>query len=197
MELVRYSAFGYKVNHLCHLVAASRHHKPYAVGLAQNTRCGFYKILRTFLHRDTAEECHQFVFALRFLELFGMCQRLYGVVYRAHFARVDAVFLYHRVTRQIAHADDMVRLVHAAFLDGIYCRIDIAAAAVEIGGMHVNHQRLPADMFGEHSCRISQPVMTVNNIKIQTVCQHACYRLVVAYLFYQVVGIAPRESYAP
>ena len=138
VEFVRDAAFGYQVNHLGHLVAATGHHKAYAVRLAQHARCGFYEILRTFLHRDTAKESNQLVFALRLLEFFRMGKRLYRVVNRAHFARVDTVFLDDRVARQVTYAYDMVCLFHAAFLDGEHRRVHVAATAVEVRRMNVD-----------------------------------------------------------
>ena len=194
VELVGYAAFGYEVNHLRHLVAATGHDEAHSVCFAQHARCGFHEVLGTFLHRDTAEEGHQLVLARRFGELLRMSQRLHGIVHRAYLARVLTVFLNHRVTRQIAHAYDMVRFVHTAFLDGINGRIDITATAVEVRSVNVYHERLAADLLGKHACRISQPVVTVNDVEVQTVCQHRSHRLVVAYLFNQVVRITARET---
>ena len=169
MELIRDAAFGYEIDHLRHLVTASGHHKSYAVRLAQYPCCGLYEILRTFLHRDTAKERDKLVFALRLRELLGMRQRLYGIVHRTYLTRIDAVFLNHRPSRQVTYAYDMIRCVHAAFLNRVNRRIYITAAAVEIGRVYVDHQRLAADLLRKHAGRISQPVMAVDDIKIQTV----------------------------
>jgi hypothetical protein len=89
-----------------------------------------------------------------------------------------------------------IRCIHASFLNRINGRVHIAATAVEIRRVNVDNQRLAADLFREHTCRISQPVVAVDNIEIQTVSQHACYRFVVTDLLYQVVRIATREIYA-
>ena len=194
MELIRNAALSYQVDHLGHLVAASGHDKAYAVGLLQHACCGLYEVLRSLLHRDTTQEGHQFVLALRLLELLGMCQRLYGVVYRRDLTRILTVFLNHGLTRQVAHAHDMIGLVHTAFLDSIYRRVHVAAAAVKVGRMHVDHQRLARDMLCKHTGRIGQPVVRVDNVEVQRVSQHRSHGLVVADLLDQVVRVTTRET---
>ena len=66
----------------------------------------------------------------------------------------------------------MICCVHTAFLNRINGRVDVAATAVEIGCMHMDNQGFSADLFGKHTCRIGQPVVTVNDIEIQTVRQN-------------------------
>ena len=123
-----------------------------------------------------------------------MLQRLYGIVYRRYLTRILIVFLDHGLTRQVAHAYDMIRLVHTALLDGIYRRVHVAAAAVKVGCMHVDHQRLTRDMLGKHTGRIGQPVVRVDDVKVQRVGQHRSHCLVVADLFDQVVRVTTRET---
>ena len=169
MELVRNTAFGYEIDHLRHLVAASGHHESYAVGLAQYSCCGLYEILGTLLHSDSTQERDKLVFALRLRELLGMRQRLYGIMYRTYLARIDTIFLYNRPSCQVTYANDMICCVHTAFLYRINRRVDVAAATVEIGRVNVDYQRFAADLLGKYTRRISQPVVAVDNIKFQTV----------------------------
>ena len=125
-----------------------------------------------------------------------MRQRLYSIMNRGHLTRVLTVFLNHGPARQVAHAYDMIRFVHASFLDGIYSRIDVTATAVEVRSMYMDHQWFAADLLGEDTGRIGQPVVTVDDIEIQTVRQHRCHGFVVADLLDQVIRIATRETYA-
>ena len=123
-----------------------------------------------------------------------MSQRLYGIVYGAYLTRVNAVFLNDRVTCQVTYAHDVIRHLHTAFLNRENGRIDVTATSVEIRSVYVYHQWLAADLLGEDPRRIRQPIMAVDDIEIQGVCQHGCYSLVVADLFDQVIGIATRET---
>ena len=196
MEFVGYTTFRHQVNHFGHLVAASGHHETYAIGLAEHACCGFYKILWTFLHRDAAEEGNQFVFARWFGEFLWMLQWLNSIMHRAYFAWILTVFLDYGLTSQIADTYDVVGLIHTTFLYRINGGVNIATAAVKIGSVYVYYQWFAADVFRKHTCRIGQPVMAVNNVKIQTVCQHTCHSFVVADFFNQVIRIASGEIYA-
>ena len=130
-----------------------------------------------------------------FLELLGVSQRLYGIVHGGYLAWVDTVFLYHCPPRQVRHAHDMVSLLHTTFLDSEYRRVHITARAVEIGGVHVYHERLARNLLSKHTGGVGQPVVRVDNIKVQRVCQHGCHCLVVANLLNEVIGVASREAH--
>ena len=130
-----------------------------------------------------------------FLELLGVSQRLYSIVHGGHLARVDTIFFYHRPPRQVRYAHDMVSLLHTAFLDSEHRRVHISARAVEVGCMHVYHERLARNLLSKHTCWVGQPVVRVDDIEVQRVCQHGCHGLVVANLLNQVVGIASREAH--
>ena len=123
-------------------------------------------------------------------ELLGVRQRFDCVVNSRNLVSRYAVLLNNRLARKIADAHDMVGLLHATFLDTEHGRIDIATRAVEIGSMDVNNQWLAADMLGEHTGRIGQPVVRMDDIEIQRVGKHGSYSLVVADLLKQIVGIA-------
>ena len=196
VELVGDAALGYQINHLVHHIARAGHHEAYTVGLLQHARCGLHEILWTFLHCDAAEESNDFLFAWRLVVGVQVFQRFHCVVYRADLGRVDAVFLNHGAACEVADTYDVVRLFHTAFLDGENRGVDVTAGAVEVGGMYVDNQRLAGDVFGKHTGGVGQPVVRVDDIKIQGMSQHARYSLVVANLFDEVVGIAPREIYA-
>ena len=182
VELIRYAALCHEVNHFVHHIAATCHHEAHAICLCQYACCGLHEVLWTFLHGDTAEEGHQLVFALMLHELLGVSQWLYGIVHGAHFVRGLTVFFNHGAACQFAHAHDVVCLVHTAFLDGIYGRIDIAAAAVEVCSVHVYHEWLARYLLRKHTRWVCQPVVAVDDVEVECVCQYAGYCLVVAYL---------------
>ena len=123
-----------------------------------------------------------------------MSQRLNGVVNRTYLTRINTVFLNYRVTRQVTYAYDMIRCLHASFLDREHRRVYITATAVEVRCMHVDNERFTADLFGKYTGRIGQPVVTVDDIEVQGMRQYRSYRLVVTDLFNQVVGITTRET---
>ena len=53
----------------------------------------------------------------------------------------------------------MICVIHAVFFDAVDLWIDIAPAAVEIGGMNVDDQGFTADIFGMNACRIGEPIV--------------------------------------
>ena len=115
-------------------------------------------------------------------------------MYRAYLARVDTVFLNHRITCQVAHAHDVVSFLHTAFLNRENGRIDITATTVEIRRMDMDNQWFAADMFREHTRRISEPVVAVDDVEIQTVSQHTRHGLIVTDLLNQVIRITAGET---
>ena len=110
-----------------------------------------------------------------------------------HLLRVLEILMDHSLTGQFAHTHDVVGIVHTILLNGIHCRIDIAATTVKISSMHMDHQWLTRYLLGMYPCRISQPVMRMNDIKLLLTCYHPGNDRVVIDLFVQVVRIASGE----
>ena len=111
----------------------------------------------------------------------------------ARFGGVDAVFLDDGAPRQVTNGNDVVGPVHAVFLDSENRGIDIAAATVEIGGMHMNDQRFTGNLLGMYAGRIGQPVVRVNDIARIGASNHTGHNRIVVDFFEQVVGITTRE----
>ena len=82
---------------------------------------------------------------------------------------VDAVFLNHRAAGEVTYAHDMISLFHTAFFNSKNGRIDVAARAVEVGSMYVDNQWFTADVLSENASRIGEPIVRVDDIKIERV----------------------------
>ena len=198
METVGNAALGRQSNHGVHHVTASGHAEPYVTGTLKNQCSGLDEILRTLLHRDSAQECNHLL--MRFLlgnyipDL--LRKRLNGVVHGRYLARILMVLVDDSLTGQFAHAHDVVGVVHTVLLDCIYGGVHVTAAAVKISCVDVYDQRLAAHLLGVYACGISKPVMRVNYIKLLGAGHYACHYRVVVYLLVKVVRISARELYA-
>jgi hypothetical protein len=90
----------------------------------------------------------------------------------------------------------MVGFVHTSTLNGIYRRVDVTTATVEVSSMHVNNEWFARDLLSKYASRVGEPIVTMDDIKLQSRSQYAGNSLVVADLLKQVVWIATGESYA-
>ncbi len=82
------------------------------------------------------------------------------------FRRVDAVFVDDSLARQVTHGDNMVSVMHTVEFDSEHRRVYVAARAVEVGGVYVNHQRLARHLLGVNACGICKPVMGVDDVEL-------------------------------
>ena len=115
-------------------------------------------------------------------------------MHRAHFVRRLPIFLNYRAACEFTHAHDMITFIHTALLNRIHSRVHITTAAVKISGMHMDNQWFSSNLLGKYTSRVGQPIMAVDDIKIQTMCQHTGYSFVVIDLFYQVIWITTRKT---
>ena len=102
----------------------------------------------------------------------------------------------YRLARQLAHAHDTVRMVHAVLFDAVDCGIHISATPVEVRGMHMNHQRFPADLLGMDARRIGQPIVCMNDVEPLLPGHHSCHDGIVVDFLVQVVRIAAGKLHA-
>ena len=194
MEAVGNVAVGSEANHLLHHIAATCHHKAYVVSLGKHARSSLHEVFRSLLHSDTSEECHHLVLTLLHLDAANLlAQGLHCIVHGSHLVGVDSIFLNHSLASEVAHGDDVVGIVHTVLLNCEHRGVHIAAAAVEVGGVHVYHQRLACHLLGMDTGRISEPVVRVYHIEIDSACNHTCHYRIVIDLLEQVVGIAARK----
>ncbi len=197
MEAVGDAALGGEAYHVVHHVAAAGHDEAHAPVLAKHLCGGLDEIFGTFLHGDAAEERHHPLAsgpARQFEQL--LRQRYDGVVDRRNLGRVDAVLLDDGAARQVGDGDDVVGMRHAVLLDAEHCRVDVAARAVEVGGVDVYDEGLAGDVLGVYAGRVCQPVVRVYDVAGHRTRYHAGdYRVVVDLLEY-VVGVTPGELQA-
>lgn len=78
----------------------------------------------------------------------------------------NAVLADDDATRQLRHRDHPVGSLHTRLFDGIDPTVDILAAAVELRGVHVHHQRLARNPLGRDSGEISQPVVGMDHVEL-------------------------------
>ena len=126
-----------------------------------------------------------------------LAQRLYSIVDGSDLVGADAILLYNRLACEIAHGYNMVGIVHAILLDIEHRGIHITATAVKIGSMNMYHKGLACHLLGVDAGRIGEPVVRVDDIKVDCAGYHSCHYRVVVDFLKQIVGISPRELYTP
>jgi hypothetical protein len=75
---------------------------------------------------------------------------------------------------QLRHTHDAVGIVHTILLDGINGGVNLSARTVEVGGMYVDAERLAAHVLGIDACRISEPVVCMDDVKVLRASHYAC-----------------------
>ena len=115
-------------------------------------------------------------------------------MHRAYLMRRLTIFLNHRAACEFTHAHDMITFIHTALLNRIYSRVYITTTTIKIRCMHMDNQWFASNLLGKYTSRVGQPIMAVDDIKIQTMRQHTGYSLVVIDLFYQVIWITTRKT---
>ena len=70
------------------------------------------------------------------------------------------------LTCEFRHTHDAVSIVHTILLYAIDSGVHIATRAVKVGSMDVNAQRFATDILGMDTCRIGEPVMSMDDIKL-------------------------------
>ena len=81
-------------------------------------------------------------------------------------------------------------MVHTILLDAIHRGIDIAAAAVEVGGVNVDDEGLAAHVLGVNTCGIGQPVVCMDDVVLLLACDDASHDGVVVDFLVEVLRIA-------
>ena len=112
-----------------------------------------------------------------------------GVVYGGNLGRVDSVFLYNGLTGEVAHGDDVVGVGHTVLLYSEHGGIDIAARAVEVGGVYMDHQRLSCHLLGMDAGGIGEPVVGVDYVEIECAGYDAGADGIIVYLLKKIVRV--------
>ena len=162
----------------------------------------FDEIFRPLLHGNTPQESHDFLLAFRvrfplvhnLLKL--LCQRIHGIVHSKTLCRILMIMIDYRLARQLAHAHDTVRVVHTVLFDTVDRGIHISTTPVEVRGMHMNHQWLPADLLGMDTRRIGQPIVCMNDVELLLPGYNSCHDGIIVDLLVQVVRIATGKLHA-
>ncbi len=197
VEAVGDAALGGESDHFVHHVARTSHHETDIAVVLKHLGSSLDKILRAFLHGNAAEEGHHLLLGFAHFDVKQLLtERHYGVVNCRHFCGIDAITLDDRLTGQIADRDDMVGVDHAVALDVEHSRVDIAARAVIVCRVDMDHQRLAGDLLGVDAGGIGQPVVAVDYVAVDGACDHSGRDRIIVDLFKKIVGIATRELYA-
>ena len=202
MTTVGYPVGCRHLNHGVHHIAAPGKAKTYVVCTVQHSLGRFDEIFRPFLHGNTPQESHDFLLAFRvrfplvhnLLKL--LCQRIHGIVHGKTLCRILMIVVNHRLARQLAHAHDTVRVVHTVLFDTVDRGIHISTTPVEVRGMHMNHQWLPADLLGMDTRRIGQPIVCMNDVELLLPGYNSCHDGIIVDLLVQVVRIATGKLHA-
>ncbi len=190
METVGYVALRGQAYHLLHHVAAAGHHKLHVVHLVQHLRCSLDEIFRTLLHGDAPEEGDHLVVLWRNLYVEQLvAQRLNGIVHGGDLGRVDAILVDHCIAGEVAHRDDVVGVKETVTLDIEHGGVYVTAAAVEIGGMDMEHKWLAGDLLGMDAGRICKPVVRVDHVTLHGSRDHARHNRIIIDFLKQIVGI--------
>ena len=87
----------------------------------------------------------------------------------------------------------MIAIIHPILLYSINNRIRVTSTSVELSCMNMNYHWFTANTFSVQSRRVSQPVVSMNNIKIISTSNYTGnYRIVISLLKY-IVWITTRK----
>ena len=113
-----------------------------------------------------------------------------------HFARILIVLMNNCLTCQLTYTHDTVSMVHTILFNRINGRVHITTASVKVCGVHMDNQRFSWNLLSMNTCRISQPVVWVNNIKLLLTSYHTGYNRIVVDFFMQIIRISSWEFHA-
>ena len=199
VEAVRDALLRHETDHLIHHISAAGHHEAHISLLSQHSCCRLDEVLRSLLHRQTAKEGDHFILyapLVRDIED-RLLERDHGIVYGCHLGGILMILLDHRPAGQFAHTHDMIGMVHTVLLYGIDGRINITAAAIEVGSVDMDNQWHTEDLLSMDTCRIGHPVVGMDQVVVVGSGDHAGDDGVVIDLVDQVVPILPGELDAP
>ena len=104
-------------------------------------------------------------------------------MHRKDLARILMILIDNCLTSEFTDAHNAVSIIHSVLLYTVNRRIYLASTAVEISGMHMNAQWFSTHLLGMYARTISQPIMCMDNIEIESSGYNACnYRIVVNLL---------------
>ena len=195
MKLVGDSPVGHQANHLIHHIAAARHYKTDVFRAFQHLCGGIHKKFGAFLHRNSTQKGnHLFLHARNAVDGFNFrAERIHGVVYGGNFPLRLVVVFDNGFAREVAYTDDMVAMVHSVFFDSVNRGIWFSAAAVELGGVHVDNQRFSADAFGVQAGRVGEPVVRMDDVVLIRSGNNAGYDGIVIGFFENITRITARK----
>ena len=187
------------LNHGVKHISRTGHTEAHIARALQHERGRLNEIFRSLLHRDTSEESHHAFLTLRvgfalcdhLLHLVG--ERINGVVHSDTLSWILVVVFNHRASRQFRNTHDAIGMIHTVFLNTVNRWVDITSRAVEVSGMHVNHKRFSAHVFGVNASRISQPVVCVNDVIFLLTSYHASHDGIVVNFVEEIIGVASRK----
>ena len=114
-------------------------------------------------------------------------------MYRKDFIGIDAIFIDDNIPCIIAHGNHTVSFQHTLFLNIKYCLINIFATAIKFRSMHMNYQWFSRHFFSGNAGRISQPVVSMNHIKMLLLCNNGRYQCIAGNLLKNRFPVFPGE----
>ena len=166
MEPVGNPQLGDAPDHMDQHIAAARHDETDVRQPFEHFGRRLDEIVGAFLVGDPPEERHDLILHVPFALPGIPLVETHRIVHGHDFVRRNPVFLDHDVARQVAHGNHAVGGFHAGPFDVIDRLVDMLAATIELGRVHVYHQRLAGHPFGGDPRIVGQPVVRMDHIEL-------------------------------
>ena len=180
-------------DYVVHQVAASGHDETDVRDPSEHLRRRFDEVIRPLLVGDASQKGHDFVVQAAYRLALVVLRKTDGIVDGNHLFGRNAVLRYDDVACQVAYGYHPVGSLHARPFDVVDGAVDVFAAAVELRGVHVYHERFARHGFGRHAGIVGEPVVGVDDIEFarQVAGYLRGHRGVAGHLFHQVGAVPP------
>ena len=109
---------------------------------------------------------------------------------------VLVVMVNDRLAREFGTAHDAISVVHTVFLDAVNRWVDVAARAVEVGGVYVDDEGLAAHLLGVDACGIGEPVVGVDDVELLATRHHTGNDRIIVDFLVQIARVTACKLHA-
>ena len=177
-------------------ISAAGHHETHVLASLEDLCCSLNEVFRALLICHTAKESNDFLLHVSLdLDLLASGE-VNSIVHCNHLCRIDSIPVDTDVSCKLTHSHDLVSCHHTLCLKINHACIDlIVACAVIRCRVHMHYERLSCQLLSRNTCKISEPVVCVNHIKLILVlhCDSRADHSVACYLFHKVCTVFSRE----
>ena len=196
MTTVCYPIGSGQFNHVLHHVATTSEAETDITAALKNPTSCFDKVLGTFLHGDTAQISNDFLI-LTLMRLYGfdlIRERIDCIMHCYTLPRILMVLIDNGLTSKFTYTQNAICMIHTIFLNAIDSRVHLATRTVEIRSVYMNAERFATHLLGVHACRISEPIMGMDDIELLTARQHSSDDGKIVYLLVKIGRIASSKA---